>query len=56
MGTVCHNQLRLESLFSKEVVADYAGGLELRELDQRVRLAENAARCLHETIRLNMIS
>ncbi len=56
METVCHNQLRFESLFSKEVVADFAGGritsdaggLVLRELDQRYRLAENAARCLHD--------
>jgi hypothetical protein len=55
-GTVCHNQLRFESLFSKEVVADFAGGritsdaggLLLRELDQRYRIAENAARCLHD--------
>jgi len=56
METVCHNQLRFESLFSKEVIADFAGGritsdaggLVLRELDQRYRLAENAARCLHD--------
>ena len=56
METVCHNQLRFESLFSKEVIADFeggritsdAGGLLLRELDQRYRLAENAARCLHD--------
>jgi hypothetical protein len=56
METVCHKQLRFESLFSKEVFADFsggritsdAGGLLLRELDQRYRLAENAARCLHD--------
>jgi hypothetical protein len=56
METVCHNQLRFESLFSKEVVADFAGGritsdaggLLLRELDQRYRLAENVAQCLHD--------
>jgi hypothetical protein len=56
METVCHNQLRFESLFSKEVIADFAGcritsdagGLVLRELDQRYRLAENVARCLHD--------
>ena len=56
METVCHNQLIFESLFSKEVVADFAGGritsdaggLLLRELDQRYRIAENAARCLHD--------
>ena len=43
METVCHNQLTFESIFSKEVIADfaggritsYAGGLLLRELDQR---------------------
>jgi hypothetical protein len=57
METVCHNQLRFESLFSKEVIADFAGGritsdaggLVLRELDQRYRLAENVARCLHDS-------
>ena len=56
METVCHNQLRFESLFSKEVIADFAGGritsdaggLVLRELDQRYRIAENTARCLHD--------
>jgi hypothetical protein len=56
METVCHNQLRFESLFSKEVIADFeggrittdAGGLLLREVDQRYRIAENAARCLHD--------
>jgi hypothetical protein len=57
METVCHNQLRFESLFSKEVIADFAGGritsdaggLVLRELDQRYRLAENVTRCLHDS-------
>jgi hypothetical protein len=56
METVCHNQLSFESLFSKEIIADFeggritsdAGGLLLRELDQRYRLAEKAARCLHD--------
>jgi hypothetical protein len=56
MDTACHNQLIFESLFGKEVVADFAGGriisdaggLLLRELDQRYRIAENAARCLHD--------
>jgi hypothetical protein len=56
MEPICHNQLRFESLFSKEVIADCAGGritpdasgLVLRELDQRYRMAENAARCLHD--------
>jgi len=56
METVSHNQLIFESLFSKEVVADFAGGritsdaggLLLRELDQCYRLAEHAARCLHD--------
>jgi hypothetical protein len=56
METVCHKQLRFESLFSKEVIADFeggritsdAGGLLLRELDQRYRLAENAVRGLHD--------
>jgi hypothetical protein len=57
METVCHNQLIFESLFSKEVVADFAGGLItsdaggllLRELDQRYRLAANVSRCLHDS-------
>lgn len=56
METVCHKQLRFGSLSSKEVIADFeggritsdAGGLLLREVDQHYRLAENAARCLHE--------
>jgi len=56
METVCHKQLTFESLFNKEVIGDFAGGritsdaggLLLRELDQRYRLAENATRCLHD--------
>ena len=56
METVCHKQLIFESLFSKEVIADFAGGritsdaggLLLRELDQRYRLTDKAARCLHD--------
>ncbi len=56
METVCHNQLSFESLFSKEVIADFdggrvtadAGGPLLRELDQRYRLTEKAARCHHD--------
>ncbi len=56
METLCHKQLRFESLFSKEVIADLeggqitsdAGGLLLRELDQRYRIAEKAAACLHD--------
>lgn len=56
METVCHNQLIFESLFHKEVIADFtggritsdAGGLLLRELDQRYRLTEKAAACLHD--------
>jgi Transposase DDE domain group 1 len=54
--TVCHKQLIFESLFSKEVIADFdggritsnAGGLLLRELDQRYRIAEKAASCLRD--------
>ena len=57
METVCHNQFIFESLFSKEVIADFAGGritsdaggLLLREVDQRYRLAEKAARCLRDS-------
>jgi len=56
METLCHKQLRFESLFSKEVIADLeggqitsdAGGLLLRELDQRCRIAEKTAACLHD--------
>jgi hypothetical protein len=56
METVCHKQLRFESLFSKEVIADLeggqitsdAGGLLLRELDQRYRIAGKTAACLHD--------
>jgi len=56
LNTVCHNQLTFESLFSKEVIADFeggritsdAGGLLLRELDQHYRLAEQAAACLQD--------
>ena len=56
METLCHKQLRFESLFNKEVVADFtggritsdAGGLLLREVDQRYRIAEQAAACLHD--------
>jgi hypothetical protein len=57
LNTLCHNQLHFESLFSKEVIADFeggrittdAGGLLLRELDQRYRLAENVSRCLRDS-------
>ena len=53
METLCHKQLRFESL---EVIAALeggqitsdAGGLLLRELDQRYRIAEKAAACLHD--------
>jgi hypothetical protein len=56
MKTVCHNQLRFESLFSKEVIADLeggqittdAGGLVLREVDQRYRITEKVAACLYD--------
>jgi len=57
METVCHNQLIFESLSSKDVIADFsggritsdAGGLLLREIDQRYRLTENATRCLRDS-------
>jgi hypothetical protein len=56
LKTLCHKHLRFESLFSKEVIADLeggqitsdAGGLLLRELDQRYRIAEKAATCLRD--------
>jgi hypothetical protein len=56
LNTLCHKQLHFESLFSKEVVADLeggqitsdAGGLLLREVDQRYRIAEKVAACLRD--------
>jgi hypothetical protein len=56
METVCHKQLSFGSLFKKEIIADFeggqitsdAGGLLLRELDQRYRIAEKATVCLHD--------
>jgi hypothetical protein len=56
LKTVCRNQLIFESLFSKEVIADFeggqitsdAGGLVLREVDQRYRIAEKVAACLRD--------
>jgi len=56
MNTVCHNQLTFESLFHKEVIADFkggritsdAGGLLLLELDRRYHLTEKAAACLRD--------
>ena len=56
MNTVCHKQLSFESLFSKQVTADFAGGnitsdaggLLLRELDERHNLTEGAANCLDD--------
>jgi hypothetical protein len=56
METVCHKQLSFESIFHKEVIADFdggritsdAGGLLLRELDQRYRIAEKAVTCLRD--------
>jgi len=54
MNTVCHKQLRFESLFGKQVTADFDGGnitsdagaLLLGELDKRLNLTEGAAECL----------
>jgi hypothetical protein len=54
LKTLCHKQLRFESLFSKEVIGDLeggqittdAGGLVLREVDQRYRITEKVAACL----------
>jgi hypothetical protein len=56
MKTICHKQLIFESIFHKEVIADFAGGriasdaggLLFRELDRRYRLTDKAARCLHD--------
>lgn len=56
MESVCQNQLFLESIFSKEVVADFqggritsdAGGLLLRELDKRYGVIEKIADSLRD--------
>jgi hypothetical protein len=67
METVCHNQLRFESLFSKEVITDFAGGritsdaggLVLRELDLRYRSRKTspvASMIPGRATRFNMIS
>ena len=58
METVWHKQLIFDSVFSKEVIADFedgripldAGGLLLRDLDHRYRLTDKAARCLHDPL------
>jgi hypothetical protein len=54
MKTVSHKQLRFESLFGKQVTADFdgsnitsdAGALLLLELDKRLNLTEGTAECL----------
>jgi hypothetical protein len=54
---VCHKQLQLGSLFSKEIIVDFeggritteGGGLLLRELDRRFHLSERLAGCLHDS-------
>ena len=64
MDTVCHKQLSFGSLFSKEIVADFtgglissdAGGLVLREIDQRYRLTEKASSCLRDSRDRNCIT
>jgi hypothetical protein len=56
METLCHKRLRFESLFSEKVIGDLegaqitldAGGLLLRGLDQRYRIAGKAAACLYD--------
>ena len=56
METVCHNQLFLESLLGKEVVADFQGGritsdagsLLLRDPDRRYPVSDNVAECLQD--------
>jgi len=56
MNTVCHKQLSFESLFGKQVTADFdggnitsdAGGLLLRELDECYGLTEGVANCLDD--------
>jgi hypothetical protein len=56
MDTVCHRQLSLGSFFGKAVRVDFEGGritsdagvLLLRELDERYRISDGAARCVHD--------
>jgi hypothetical protein len=56
MKTVCHKQLRFESLFNKEVTVCFdggrmtsdGGGLLLREIDKRYNLTPTAAACPHD--------
>jgi Transposase DDE domain group 1 len=57
METVSPNQLIFESLFKKEVIADFAGGfitldadcLLLRVIDRRYPLTQRAAACSHDS-------
>jgi hypothetical protein len=57
LDTVCHKQLHIGSLFSKEIITDFeggritsdGGGLLLREVDQRYHLSECLAACLHDS-------
>jgi len=54
MNTICQKQLSFGSLFGKQVTAHFngghitadAGGLLLRELDERYGVTEEDARCL----------
>jgi hypothetical protein len=63
METVCHNQLRFESLFQKEVIADFeggritsdAGGLLLRKVDQRYLQGTELATAQVNTLRLKLL-
>ena len=54
MKTVCHKKLHFESLFNKEITADFegrhmasdGGSLLLRESDKRYKLTETTTSCL----------
>jgi hypothetical protein len=56
MKTVCHKQLRFESLLGKEIIVRFdggrmtsdGGGLLYREIGERYKLTHEAAACLHD--------
>ena len=63
MDTVCHKQLSFGSLFGKQITADFdgshitsdAGGLLLRELDQRYGLTDGIADSLYDRRHLSWV-
>jgi hypothetical protein len=64
MKTVCHKQPRFESLFNKEIVADFDGGhitsdggsLLLRELDKTYRISQAITSSLYDQRRPERIT